>query len=61
MQLKFMKSSQECSLNARVPPGLIIGPTIFQLLINDLSDEVVCNVANYDETRYSACDQVSDF
>ena len=56
------KSSQEHPVNAEVPQGSILGPTIFLLYINDLPDDVICNIAIYadDTTLYSKCDQASD-
>ena len=37
-------------------------PTLFLLYINDLPDNVVCNIIIYadDTTRYSKCDHASD-
>ena len=56
------KSSQEYQVNAGVPQGSIFGPTLFLLCINDLPDDVICNIAIYanDTTLYSKCDQASD-
>ena len=40
----------------------ILGPLLFALCINDLPDDVICNIAIYanDTTLYSKCDQASD-
>ena len=52
------KSSQEYPVNAGFPQGSIL----FLLYINDLLDDVICDIASYadDTTLYSKCDRVSD-
>ena len=56
------KSSQEYPVNAGIPQGSILGPTLFLVYVNHLPDDVICKIAIYadDTTLYSKCDQASD-
>ena len=56
------KSCQKYPVNATVPQGSILGPKLFLLYINDLPDDVICNIAIYvdDTTLYWKGTQVSD-
>ena len=54
--------SQEYPVNAGVLKGHFLGPVLFLLYMNDLPDDVVCNIAiDADNTTlYANCDEASD-
>ena len=55
-------ASQEYLVDAGASQGSIICPTFFLLYINDLSDDVICNIAIFagDITLNTKWDQTSD-
>ena len=56
------KFSQEYPVHAGVSQGSILDATLFLTHINDLHDDVICDIAIYadDITLYCKCDQAPD-
>ena len=49
------KTSQEYPVKTGNPQGFILGPTLFLLHNNELTDDVICNIAIYaDDTTFNS-------
>ena len=59
---RVVLAGKEYPVNPGVPEDSILGPGLFPPYINDLPDDVICNIALCadDATLYSKCDQASD-
>ena len=57
-----MKWEVDTALQTTVSQGSIFSPKLFLVYINDLPDDVICNIAIYadDTTLYSECDHAYD-
>ena len=53
-------SLQEYRVNAGVTQWSILGPTLSPVNINDLPDDVICNIAIYDDELNSTLNVIRD-
>ena len=54
------KSLQEYIVNAGVSEGFIFSRALFLLYINELPDDVICNIAIYADNTTLRCELASD-
>ena len=56
----YGKSQQKYPVNTGVSQGSIHALKLFLLYINDLLDDVICNIGIYADTKYCKCELASE-
>lgn len=57
------EEESECTINAGITQGSILGPNFFLFHINGFPNDILCKTAIYIDftTLYSRCDKASNF